>query len=94
MHRSLLLCLMTVWMSAQAGSGPAPQAAFADPGIAPDGSEIAFVSGGDIWTVPSAGGDARLIVSHAATDFRNAGLITGAQRGQIVSAAAKSSCGH
>src|SRR5262245_20363700 len=45
-----------------------PRAAFAEPGIAPDGSEIAFVSGGDIWTVPSAGGEARLLVSHAAND--------------------------
>lgn len=32
-------------------------------------------------------------VSHAATDFRNDGLISGAERGKIVSAAAKSSCG-
>ena len=38
--------------------------------MAPDGSEIAFVSGGDIWTVPAAGGEARLIVSHAATESR------------------------
>jgi Tol biopolymer transport system component len=38
----------------------------AEPAIAPDGSEIAFVSGGDIWTVPAAGGEARLLVSNAA----------------------------
>ncbi len=43
---------------------------FAEPGIAPDGREIAFVSGGDIWTVPAAGGEARLLVSHAATESR------------------------
>ena len=42
----------------------------AEPSLSPDGSEIAFVSGGDIWTVPSAGGDARLLVSHAATESR------------------------
>jgi Tol biopolymer transport system component len=39
-----------------------------EPNISPDGSEIAFVSGGDIWTVASAGGEARLLVSHTATN--------------------------
>ena len=29
---------------------------FAEPGISPDGSEVAFVSGGDIWTVSTQGG--------------------------------------
>src|SRR6476619_664926 len=43
---------------------------FAEPGIAPDGSTIAFVSGGDIWEVPARGGDARLLVSHPATESR------------------------
>ncbi|HYP13127.1 MAG TPA: S41 family peptidase [Bryobacteraceae bacterium] len=41
-----------------------------EPGISADGKEIAFVSGGDIWTVPGAGGEARLLVSHAATEMR------------------------
>ena len=36
----------------------------------PDGSEIAFVSGGDIWTVPAAGGEAQPAVSNAANDTR------------------------
>ncbi len=48
----------------------APRSAFADPGISPDGREIAFVSGGDIWTVPAQGGEARLLVSHAAAEMR------------------------
>ncbi|MGB8507675.1 MAG: DPP IV N-terminal domain-containing protein, partial [Pyrinomonadaceae bacterium] len=43
---------------------------FYEPAISPDRSEIAFVSGGDIWTVPSSGGDARLLVSHPATEYR------------------------
>src|SRR5437660_11169848 len=43
---------------------------FAEPGISPDGSMIAFASGGDIWEVPSRGGDARLLVSHPAADSR------------------------
>jgi tricorn protease len=50
---------------------PVPaRASFAEPGIAPDGSAIAFVSGGDIWEVPARGGDARLLVSHPATESR------------------------
>jgi len=70
MHRSLPLFLLAFAFLAQARPEPAPQPAFADPGIAPDGAEIAFVSGGDIWTVPSAGGEARLLISNAATESR------------------------
>lgn len=56
---------------ATAGLTPVtPLLSFAEPGISPDGREIAFVSGGDIWTVPSAGGDARLLVAHDATESR------------------------
>lgn len=47
---------------------PEPKPSFAEPGISPDGHEIAFVSGGDIWTVPVGGGEARLLVSHAARE--------------------------
>lgn len=43
---------------------------FADPGISPDGSTIAFSSGGDIWTVPASGGDARLLIAHPAFESR------------------------
>src|SRR5256885_1755763 len=42
----------------------------AEPGISPDGSTIAFVSGGDIWEVGARGGDAHLLVSHPATESR------------------------
>src|SRR4029453_10523689 len=47
-----------------------PQASFGEPGISPDGTTAAFVSGGDIWEVPIAGGDARLLVSHPANESR------------------------
>lgn len=43
---------------------------FTDPALSPDRKEIAFVSGGDIWTVPAAGGQARLLVTHPATESR------------------------
>jgi len=48
----------------------APLPSLAEPGISPDGATIAVVSGGDIWEVSSRGGDARLLVSHPATESR------------------------
>ena len=50
--------------------GSVPTVIASEPGISPDGAEIAFASGGDIWSVPSAGGEARLLVSHEATERR------------------------
>src|ERR1044072_7009405 len=41
-----------------------------EPAVSPDRSEVAFVSGGDIWTVPTAGGEARLLVSNPANESR------------------------
>jgi tricorn protease len=49
---------------------PAALPYFTEPALAPDRAEIAFVSGGDIWTVPAAGGAASLLVSHPATESR------------------------
>ncbi|GAB3994095.1 S41 family peptidase [Spirosoma daeguense] len=49
---------------------PTPKFAFAEPALSPDGSEIAFVSGGDIWTVSAVGGEARLLVAHADNETR------------------------
>jgi len=43
---------------------------FSQPAVSPDGSEIAFVHGGDIWTVPSSGGTARLLAGGASDDSR------------------------
>ena len=53
-----------------ANESPAPLPSFSEPAISPDRSEIAFVSGGDIWTVPAAGGEARLLVAHDANEAR------------------------
>lgn len=41
-----------------------------EPSLSPDRKEIAFVSGGDIWSVPSEGGIARLLVSHPANESK------------------------
>lgn len=81
MRRLVVLCaVMTVVVGSAASPGGWPQwsggddragrPAFAEPGISPDGREIAFVSGGDVWTVPTGGGEARLLVSHPATESR------------------------
>ncbi|GAB3693009.1 S41 family peptidase [Spirosoma flavus] len=51
-------------------STPTPKFAFAEPALSPDGTEIAFVSGGDIWTVPVAGGDAHLLVAQTDNESR------------------------
>ena len=65
------LCLV-----AFAGSAPsqtntvATRPYFTEPSISPDRSEIAFVSGGDIWAVPAVGGEARLLLSHSANESR------------------------
>ncbi len=47
-----------------------PLPSLAEPSLTPDGSEIAFVSGGDIWTVPATGGTARLLIAHEAAESR------------------------
>ncbi|HEX3465588.1 MAG TPA: LpqB family beta-propeller domain-containing protein [Candidatus Elarobacter sp.] len=36
---------------------------FGEPSVSPDHAEIAFVSGGDVWSVPSGGGTARLLAA-------------------------------
>lgn len=43
---------------------------YSDPAISPDGAEIAFTSGGDIWTVAATGGEAHLLISDPAYDSR------------------------
>ncbi len=47
-----------------------PRPYFTEPSLSPDRKEIAFVSGGDIWTVPASGGVASLLVSHTANEAR------------------------
>ena len=57
--------------SAASAQSDAPRMpALSEPGISPDGKEIAFVSGADIWTVPSSGGEAHLLISHPAIESR------------------------
>lgn len=61
---ALLLCASSFAQT------PAATAALAEPAISPDAREIAFISGGDIWTVPADGGEARLLIAHPANESR------------------------
>jgi Tol biopolymer transport system component len=65
------ILVIPFFIAAQGGKeGAPPVPSLGEPGISADGSTIAFVNGGDIWEVPAAGGDARLLVSHPATESR------------------------
>ncbi|HEV3218267.1 MAG TPA: S41 family peptidase [Candidatus Acidoferrales bacterium] len=68
----VLLVVMAVHAAVQqnASAKTAAVRPLYDPGISPDGNEIAFVSGGDIWTAPATGGDAHLLISNPATESR------------------------
>ncbi len=57
-------------LPAAADAAPTPKPSFAQPAISPDGSRIAFVSGGAIWEVPAAGGAAHLLVADKGADSR------------------------
>jgi tricorn protease len=67
---SLGIAASCLALPAAGATAPASLPSFAQPALSPDGREIAFTSGGDLWTVPSAGGTARLLVSHSATEYR------------------------
>ncbi len=65
------VAIPTVARERSPSRAPAPaRRSFSEPAYSPDRREIAFVSGGDIWAVAAAGGDAHLLVSDAANDHR------------------------
>lgn len=70
--KALLGAVSAVALGAAITSTAMAQAlpSFAEPALSPDGGEIAFASGGDLWTVPAAGGQARLLVTDPATESR------------------------
>jgi Tol biopolymer transport system component/C-terminal processing protease CtpA/Prc len=62
---ALSVCLLSGFASTTIPAAPADDesvvATFAEPSVSPDHSEIAFLSGGDVWSAPSTGGTARLL---------------------------------
>ncbi|MBK9155614.1 MAG: PD40 domain-containing protein [Chloracidobacterium sp.] len=71
MNRILLAAALFL-ASAVFAAGQTGSPYMTEPSLSPDRKEIAFVSGGDIWTVPADGGTAQLLVSHPATEGRPA----------------------
>lgn len=72
MRDSLRLCAVLALLPPAAvfAAAPASLPSLSQPALSPDGREIAFVSGGDIWSVPAEGGEAHLLVSDPATESR------------------------
>jgi Tol biopolymer transport system component/C-terminal processing protease CtpA/Prc len=68
--KRLSLVLAAVLISIYAAAAQSSAAYMTEPSLSPDRREIVFVSGSDIWSVPSEGGIARLLVSHPATESR------------------------
>ncbi|MEO6806653.1 MAG: S41 family peptidase [Edaphobacter sp.] len=70
--RRCLLCVLVccVFLVGRNATAQAALPSLSDPAISPGGHEIAFVSGGDIWTVAAAGGEAHLLVTDPATESR------------------------
>src|ERR1041384_3341078 len=62
--RTILTILFATTLSLSA------QPALFEPSLSPDAKTVVFVSGGDIWSAPASGGDARLLVAHPATEGR------------------------
>ena len=60
--------LLTLLLTATATLAPAQKAWFRQNAISPDGQTIAFAYKGDIFTVPTAGGEAKRLTSHKAYD--------------------------
>lgn len=63
-----MLIVLLGWIASAYAQAQGPY--MTEPSFSPDRKEIAFVSGGDIWTVSSDGGVAQLLISHPATESR------------------------
>ena len=62
--------LLSLPFAATSAQQPTAKASLAAPAISPDGSEIAFASGGDIWAASASGGQAHLLISGPADESR------------------------
>lgn len=67
---SLSFVFILLGFLALAANAQKSTAYMTEPAVSPDGKEIVFVSGGDIWSVAANGGNAQLLVSHPATESR------------------------
>ena len=65
-----LFAALALPLEAAVDTAPTSKPGFAQPAISPDGTRIAFVSGGAIWEVPATGGAAHLMVADKGADSR------------------------
>ncbi|MGH8146349.1 MAG: S41 family peptidase [Rhodanobacteraceae bacterium] len=65
-----LLAVLAFPIAAATAAAPLPKPSFSQPAISPDGSRIAFVSGGAIWEVPASGGAAHILIADNGADSR------------------------
>ncbi len=72
--RILVAALAASFLPQQPARAPrdsvSPLTSLSEPSVSPDGREIAFVSGGSVWTVGANGGDARILIADPATASR------------------------
>ncbi len=68
MHKLSLIAISSLFLLPAFAQKSTPY--FTEPALSPNRAEVAFVSGGDIWTAPLAGGEAHLLVSHPANETR------------------------
>src|SRR5580765_7325534 len=70
MSKFVFALALALFAAIPAAFAQSAQVYMTEPSFSPDRKEIAFVSGGDIWSVPAEGGIARLLVSHPATESK------------------------
>ncbi len=70
MKQIAAVLLVALLVSPVCATGAIAMSYLTQPALSPDGAEIAFVADGDIWSVPVAGGAARLLVSGPAAESR------------------------
>jgi Tol biopolymer transport system component/C-terminal processing protease CtpA/Prc len=68
MHKPAVIAVFALVLYPASAQKSSPY--FTEPSISPTRGEVAFVSGGDIWTAPLTGGEAHLLVSHPANETR------------------------
>ena len=68
--RPLALTPFLLILAASLAAAQTSKPSLQTPALSPDGKEIAFASGGDIWTAPTAGGEAHLLISDPADESR------------------------
>ncbi|AHG89076.1 peptidase S41 [Gemmatirosa kalamazoonensis] len=65
-----VLSFASLLFAAELDAQGAARPSLAEPSLSPDGREVVFTSGGDVWSAPADGGEARLLVADPALESR------------------------